>query len=108
MAAEGGPVSFLNNKVVDVSQLQEIPLESGYNYGYSSYFYINHNTQSGETVSFDITLDPGSLGTVLERVDVSVTVPSAGVISVRLIQRQPHCHLELYTAGHGCPGRLQQ
>lgn len=75
MAAEGGPVSFLNNKVVDVSQLQEIPLESGYNYGYSGYFYINHNTQSGETVSFDITLDPGSLGTVLERVDVSSLSP---------------------------------
>ena len=89
MAAEDKPVSFLNNKVVDVSQLQEIPLESGYNYGYSGYFYINHNTQSGETVSFDITLDPGSLGTFLERVDVSVTVPSAGIISVTLTKDNP-------------------
>lgn len=88
-AAAGAPVSFLRGKAVDVSSLQEIPLETGYNYGYSGYFSIHHNTQSGETVSFDLTLDPGSLGDLLERVEVSVTVPTAGTISVELTRDNP-------------------
>ena len=94
--ADGQPVDFLSNKVVDVSDLREIPLEVGYNHAYSGYFYLYKNTQSGETVSVDVALDGGTLGDYLERVEVTV-VSSDGNFSVKLTKDNPTATLTCRT-----------